>query len=247
MCIKTRKELEALREVGRVVRKVLLEMKKRVRPGITTLELDRIGAQVLAENEARSAPAVVYGFPGTTCISINDEIVHGIPSEREIQPGDLVKIDVTAEKNGYIADAALTVPVEPVTQENRRLVDLTVEAFHQAMGAARAGNRINLIGRAVESTVTSGGFSVFRELTGHGVGRTIHEEPVIPNYEPKQPLPILTRGLVITVEPMVDVGSGGVIKADDGWTFKTADGTPSAHYEHTLVITEQAPVILTAG
>jgi methionyl aminopeptidase len=222
-------------------------MKREVRPGITTAELDAIGAKVIEANDARSAPAIVYGFPGSNCISLNEEAVHGIPGERALKDGDLLKLDVTVEKNGFMADAAETVAVGAVSHEAERLMHCARRAFEKAMLVARAGFRVSDIGRAVEKEVRREGFSVIRELGGHGIGRTIHEEPRIPNFADPEARQVLTEGLVITVEPIIAAGSGRAFLAKDGWTMKTADRRPAAHYEHTLVITKGTPVLLTAA
>jgi len=183
MSIESREDFEGLKEAGRIVRMALSEMEKAVRSGITTAELDEIGADVLMRYGARSAPMLVYGFPGAACISVNDEIVHGIPSGRVIQGSDLVKLDVTVEKDGYMADAAITVPVPPVSEERRELIAYAKRAFDRAMNVTRAGFRVRDIGRAVEKEVRRSGFVVIRDgLAGHGIGRTIHEEPTVPNY-----------------------------------------------------------------
>jgi methionyl aminopeptidase len=238
-------ELEALRAAGAVVRRVLEAMKREVRPGVTTAQLDAIGAAVMAENGARSAPATVYKFPGSNCISVNEEAVHGVPGQRELRPGDLLKLDVTIEKDGFMADAAETVPVGEVTPEAQRLIACARRAFEKAMLVARAGFRVSEIGRAVEREVRRDGFSVIRELGGHGIGRTIHEQPRIPNYPDPEARELLTEGLVIAVEPIIAAGSGRTILAEDGWTMKTADRRPAAHYEHTIVVTKGAPLLLT--
>jgi len=239
-------ELEALRAAGAVVRRVLEAMKRQVRPGITTLQLDTIGAEVIEENGARSAPMMVYKFPGSNCISLNEEAVHGIPGDRPLREGDLLKLDVTVEKDGFMADAAESVAVGTVSKEAERLIACSRRAFEKAMLVARAGFRVSEIGRAVEREVRRAGFSVIRELGGHGIGRTIHEEPRIPNYADPQARQVLTEGLVITVEPIIAAGSGRTVLAADGWTMKTADRRPSAHYEHTIVITKGSPMVLTA-
>ena len=246
MSINEPEELEALRAAGAVVRRVLEAMKREVRPGVTTAQLDAIGAAVMAENGARSAPATVYKFPGSNCISLNEEAVHGVPGQRELRPGDLLKLDVTIEKDGFMADAAETVPVGEVTPEAQRLISCARRAFEKAMLVARAGFRVSEIGRAVEREVRRDGFSVIRELGGHGIGRTIHEQPRIPNYPDPEARELLTEGLVIAVEPIIAAGSGRTILAEDGWTMKTADRRPAAHYEHTIVVTKGAPILLTA-
>jgi methionyl aminopeptidase len=247
MSINTPEELEKLKTAGRIVRRVLEAMKNAVRPGVTTAELDETGAQVMREHGAQSAPQLVYKFPGVNCISVNDEAVHGIPSERVVQKGDLVKLDVTIEKDGFMADAAETVAVEEVPDESERLKACAERAFHKAMLVARAGFRVSEIGRAVEKEVRRAGFSVIRDLGGHGIGRTIHEAPRVPNFADPQANDILTEGLVITVEPIIAAGSGRILVAKDGWTVCTADRRPSAHYEHTLVITKGEPILLTAA
>ena len=238
-------ELEALRAAGAIVRLVLEAMKRQVRPGITTGELDAIGAAVMQENGARSAPATVYNFPGSNCISLNEEAVHGVPGARALESGDLLKLDVTIEKDGFMADAAETVAVGKVTPEAERLMACARRAFEKAMLAARAGFRVCEIGRAVEREVRRDGFSVIRELGGHGIGRTIHEQPRVPNYPDPEARQVLTEGLVIAVEPIIAAGSGRAILAEDGWTMKTADRRPAAHYEHTIVITKGKPLLLT--
>jgi methionyl aminopeptidase len=247
MSINEPQELVGMRAAGDVVRFMLEAMKEHVRPGITTAELDEVGASVMRQHGAQSAPALVYGFPGVSCISLNDEAVHGIPGPRALQQGDLVKLDVTVEKNGFMADAAVTVPVGEVTEERQNLVACAERAFAKAMLVARAGFRVWEIGRAVEREVRRSGFSVIRQLAGHGIGRTIHEEPRVPNFPDAQSNQVLTEGLVITVEPIIAAGSGRVFVAPDKWTMVTADHRPSAHYEHTLMITKGAPMLLTAA
>jgi len=245
--INSPEELAGMRAAGVIVRRMIEVMKQSVRPGVTTAQLDEIGAAVMREHGARSAPSLVYGFPGTNCISLNEEAVHGIPGDRAVCEGDLVKLDVTIEKDGFMADAAETVAVGDVPERSRQLIACAERAFAKAMLVARAGFRIFEIGRVIEREVRRNGFSVIRELGGHGIGRTIHEEPCIPNYPDPQADQILHEGLVITVEPIIAAGSGRSVLAKDGWTVKTADRKPSAHYEHTLVITKGHPILLTAA
>ena len=245
MSIESTADWEGLRQVANVARLTLDVLAEQVQPGATTGELDATAAQLFADHGARSAPALVYGFPGTVLISINDEIVHGIPGARRIRAGDIVKIDVTVEKDGYVADAARSVVVEPASVMAHRLVACAASAFRAGLAVARAGVRVNEIGRAVEREVRRRGFSVVEGLSGHGVGRTIHEEPSVPNrYDPWQS-DVLTEGLVLTIEPMISAGSARVVQGSDGWTLRTADGGWSAHHEHTLVITRGAPIVLT--
>jgi len=246
MSINHPEELQGMREAGLIVNQVLEAMKREVRPGVTTGELDEIGRDVMQERGARSAPQMVYGFPGFNCISVNEEAVHGIPGCRALESGDLLKLDVTIEKDGYMADAAISVPVGEVALERRRLAECAERAFRKAMLVARAGYRVSEIGRMVEREVRRSGFSVIPELGGHGIGRTIHEEPRVPNYPDGEANEILLEGMVITVEPIISAGSGETFVADDGWTIVTLDRQPSAHYEHTLVITKGRPLLLTA-
>jgi methionyl aminopeptidase len=209
MSIESQSDWKGLKAAAHVARITLDALAKQVRPGVTTGKLDEAAAQIFAAHGGRSAPAFTYGFPRTVLISVNDEIVHGIPGARRIATGDIVTIDVTVE--------------------------------------ARAGVRVNEIGRAVEREVRRRGFSVIKGLSGHGVGRTIHEEPTVPNYYDPFQTDVLTEGLVLTIEPMISAGSTQVVEDDDGWTLRTRDGSLSAHYEHTLVITRGEPIVLTAA
>ena len=246
MSIEEQADLDGLRAAGRVVAEAIRAMRERVLAGVSTGELDRVGAGVFAEAGARSAPQLAYGFPGVNCISVNDEAVHGIPGSRRLRDGDLVKLDVTAELDGYYADACVTVPVGEVAPAHLDLLAASEDALRQALAVARAGTPINAIGRTVESVVAGRGYSVCRELSGHGIGREIHEWPDVPNFEAPGLTEPLTEGLVITIEPIIAAGAGEVVEADDGWTYKTADGSCSAHFEHTLVITDDEPIVLTA-
>jgi methionyl aminopeptidase len=247
MSIESRADWEGLRQAAAVARLTLDALENQVRPGVTTGELDATAAHLFGVHGARSAPALVYGFPGTVLISINDEIVHGIPGPRRIKAGDIVKIDVTVEKDGYVADAARSVLVQPATLTAHRLVVCAASAFQAALAVARAGVRVNEIGRAIEREVRRRGFSVVDGLAGHGVGRTIHEEPSVPNrYMPWQ-RDVLAENLVLTIEPMVSTGSARAVQDSDGWTLRTADGGLSAHHEHTLVITRGEPIVLTGA
>jgi len=247
MSITSPADLTGLRAVARVVRLTLDALRRHVRVGVSTADLDALAAALLAQHGARSAPAAVYGFPGHVLISVNDEIVHGVPGPRRLERGDLVKLDVTLEKGGYVADAATSVVVGQGTDEAHRLAACADAAFRAALSVARAGVRVNEIGRAVEHEVRRQGFAVVRGLTGHGVGRTIHEEPDVPNwYDPRQQ-DVLTEGLVLTIEPMISAGSAEPVQDRNGWTIRTRDGSLAAHHEHTLVITRDEPLILTAA
>jgi methionyl aminopeptidase len=247
MSIGSEADWRGLREAGRVTRLTLDALEEQVRAGVTTADLDRVAAAVFARHGANSAPALVYGFPGHVLVSINDEIVHGVPGPRRLEAGVVVKLDGTVEKGGYVADAARTGLVGPASETARRLVACVEAAFTAAAAVARAGTRVNEIGRAAQREVRRHGFTVVRGLSGHGVGRTIHEEPPVPNeYDPLQ-RDVLTDGLVLTIEPMVSAGSASPVQDRNGWTIRTRDASLAAHHEHTLVITRGAPVILTAA
>jgi methionyl aminopeptidase len=235
-----------LRRVARIVREVLDDVEAALRPGVTTADLDAVAAQVLARHDAQSAPTMIYGFPGHVLISVNEEIVHGVPGRRRITRGDLVSLDATVVKDGFIADAARTIVMEAASDEARRLAECARAAFDAGLAVARAGTLVSEIGRAVEGEVRRRGFAVARGLSGHGVGRKIHEWPDVPNWFDAGQRDVLAEGLVLTIEPMVCAGSGRTATGRDGWTVRTRDRRLAAHHEHTLVITRDRPVILTA-
>jgi methionyl aminopeptidase len=247
MSIRSHAELEKLRKIGKIVRRALDAAAAAVQPGITTAELSEIGARILASHGAESAPPRVYGFPAALCISVNDEAIHGIPGGRMIRTGDLVKLDLVASKDGFYADAAVTVAAGHASAAAMELVGCAEAAFRQGAKAARLGNRVSEIGRAVDRETRLRGFQVIRELCGHGVGGTIHEPPTVPNYHDPRFRTRLTEGLVITIEPIIAAGVGRGILQPDGWTIRTVDGSLSAHYEHTVVITRREPILLTAA
>ena len=246
MSIETPEDLAGMERAGKVTRAVLEARKAGVRPGITTRELDEIGASVMRRYGARSAPKLVYGFPGHNCISVNEEVVHGVPSARKLQNGDLVKLDVTVEVDGYMGDACETVPVGTVPEKSRDLMECAQRAFWAGVSAVRPGARACDIGREVHRTVSAAGYSVVRDLTGHGIGRTIHERPTIPNTYDRKFSDVLTEGLVFTIEPMIAAGTARSVTLRDGWTVRTRDRSMSAHYEHTLVVTSDGARLLTA-
>ena len=246
MSIESNDDLEGVREAGRVTTAILDALVERLREGVTTGELDEIAARILARDCARSAPAMVYGFPGHVLISVNDEIVHGIPGSRRLASGDLVSLDVTVEKDGYVADAARSVVVGEGSATATRLIAAAEAALACGLAVARAGVRVNEIGRAVQGEVRRRGFSVVRGLCGHGVGRTIHEAPEVPNVYDRALRDVLTDGLVLTIEPMISAGSSYPVQGTDGWTLRTRDGSLAAHCEHTLVITKNEPLIVAA-
>jgi len=239
-------ELEKMRRAGRVVGETLEILQKAVRPGVTTAELDEI-----AEREIRARGAIpsfkgYRGFPATICTSLNSEIVHGIPGKRVLKEGDLMKLDCGAIVEGYHGDAAVTVAVGEVSPEALKLIEATERALQAGIAEARPGNRIHDIGAAVQTVAEGAGFSVVREYVGHGIGRALHEDPPVPNYGKPGTGLALEAGLVIAIEPMVNVGSYGTRLLPDGWTVVTADGALSAHFEHTIAITDDGPEVLTA-
>ena len=247
MSIESERDWTGLNRVARVVRLTLDALEKEVRPGVTTAELNEIAAAVLAINGARSAPTLVYGFPGSALISINDEVVHGVPGPRQLEPGDVVKLDVTVEKEGYMADAARTVVVATGSDAAHRLTQCAQSAFQKALAVTQVGRRVSEIGLAIDREVRRHGFRIVRGLDGHGIGRTIHEPPSVPNYYDPDQKDVLTEGLVITIEPIICAGSGRAVEGRDGWTILTADGSLAAHHEHTLVVTREGPIVLTAA
>lgn len=246
MSIESPDDLRGLERVARVVKTTLRELRVVLRPGVSTAALDRVARSVFDRYGALSAPAMEYGFPGTVLISVNDEAVHGIPGERVIRSDDLVTLDVTPWLDGFVADAAVTVAMPEAPPEARRLARCAESALDRAIAAVRPGRPINVLGRVVEKAVTAEGFTVLAELGGHAVGRSIHEEPTVLNvYEPRLRRP-LTEGLVFTIEPIIAAGGSGIFTDPDGWTVRTTDGSMAAHFEHTVVVTQRGPYVLTA-
>ena len=246
MTIRRQEELDGLAAAGRIVARALAAMREAVRPGVTTGQLDAVADAVFRAHGARSAPALVYGFPGIACISVNDEIVHGVPGGRRLEPGDLVKLDVTAEKGGFMADAARTVVVGARSPVAASLAACVREAFRQGIAAIRPGHPVRWIGREIEAVAQRFGFAVVRDLSGHGIGRTIHEAPAVPNFDDPLCRTRLEEGMVLAVEPLVCSGSGDSYLAPDGWTVRTSDRSLAAHHEQTLVVTRDGPRVLTA-
>lgn len=245
MSIETITDLKGLRRAGLVVASTLKLLRSHVRPGITTAELDAIALEHLHSLGARSAPQLAYNFPGATCISVNEEAVHGIPGPRVLNEGDLVTLDVTVELDGYYADAAVTVPVGNPAPLATALCECAESAFWRGTQAARAGEPLSRVGYEVEQEVLRHGFRVMRELCGHGIGRAIHEDPNVCNFYDPRDRTRLTKGLVIALEPIISAGSDRTRTERDGWTVRSADRSLTAHFEHTIVITAGAPLILT--
>jgi methionyl aminopeptidase len=238
-------DIEGLKLAGQAVAAARDEMGRAVAAGITTRDLDAIGRDVLRAHGARSAPALAYGFPATTCISVNDELAHGIPSHRVLEDGDLVNIDVSAELGGYWADTGASFAVGNVSPRARALLWATRAALTEAMSTVRAGEPIRNIGKAVERRARRSGFQVVRDLCGHGVGRHIHEEPNVPNTYDARNHALLTEGLVITIEPFLTTSARSFVEARDGWTLKTPDGSIGAQFEHTMIVTRGEPIVVT--
>lgn len=246
MTVENQQDLVGLMEIGRICGLALQHMIKHVEPGMTTAELDIIGAEFIQAHGAKSAPITAYNFPGFTCISVNDEAAHGIPGERVIQPGDLVNVDVSALKDGYWADTGMSIAVPPVTAEKQRMIDSCKKALDIAIQHAYAGQRTYEIGRAVENYAHQEGYQIIQELGGHGVGRNIHEKPSIPNFYNRRARDVLKEGMVITLEPFLTTGARHIKTMDDGWTLKTRDGSLAVQMEHTVVITKDKPILVTA-
>jgi len=245
MSIESPADLAGMRAVGRAVGETLRELRAAARPGVTTGWLDGLAAAALRRRGARAVPAALLGFPGSCCISVNDEAVHGIPGPRRLRPGDLVKIDVTAELGGYVADAAVSVVLPPGSARARGLAGCARSAMVRALHSARAGRPLAGIGRAVELEVGRRGFHVLSELGGHGTGRTMWEEPSVPNVDgPSREL--LHDGLVLAVEPIISARHDRVVQAPDGWTLRTRGGSLAAHVEHTIVVRHGRPLVVTA-
>jgi methionyl aminopeptidase len=245
MSIDSAADLAGMQRAGNVTARTIADMKAAARVGMTTAELDAVAASAFRRFGARSAPQFTYGFPGFTCISVNHEIVHGIPGSRRLRPGDVLKVDVTAELDGYIADTATTILLPPFAPNAIRLKQAALRALRAALSVARSHERVSTIGKTVESAARQAGFSVIRELCGHGVGRAIHEQPSIPNYEDRFCRDILTEGLVIAVEPMLSELPSRAIEAEDGWTIRTRNGCLAVHEEHTIIIRDGAPHVVT--
>lgn len=243
--IKNTKEIEKMRVACRVASDILERVSALIQPGLTTGEADQAAADFMAETGCKSAFRGYRGFPGNICISVNEEVVHGIGGSRKIQYGDVVKLDIGVIADGWVGDTATTVPVGIIDSPTERLLRVTEDTLHLAIPYASEGRRLGDLCAAIEEEVTANGYSVVREFVGHGVGRKLHEEPQVPNFGRKGSGPKLKAGMVLAIEPMVNMGTGAVKILADGWTVITADRKPSAHFEHTVLITKGEPEILT--
>jgi methionyl aminopeptidase len=244
--IKTDKEIEKMREACRTASAVLEQISAVVRPGVTTKEVDEAAADFMSEAKCKSAFLGYKGFPGNICISINEEVVHGIGGSRRIKYGDIVKIDCGVIRDGWVGDTATTVAAGVIDPRVQRLLQVTEDALELGIQKAYAGRRVGDIGAAIEDEVVANGFSVVREFVGHGVGRKLHENPQVPNYGRPGTLEKLKPGMTIAIEPMVNMGASSIRILDDNWTVVTTDGQPSAHFEHTVLITSGEPEVLTS-
>jgi len=249
--IKTKKEIDLIRESCKIVAESLQLMKKFVRPGITTGELDKIAEDYILSNNAKAAfkgysqGGSSIDFPASICASVDEEVVHGIPGNRVLKSGEIIALDVGVYKNGYYGDAALSVAVGEISKEKQKLMEVTEKSLYLGIDQAIEGNRVHDISFAVQNYVEENGFSVVRDLCGHGVGKYLHEDPAVPNFGKKGTGAKLKKNMTIAIEPMINIGDYKVIQAEDGWTILTEDSLPSAHFEHTIAITENKPEILT--
>lgn len=242
--LKSRQEIEKMRKSNLIVAAILEELGKKIRPGIKTIELDRLSEEWALKKGARPAFKGYRGYPYSLCTSVNSEVVHGMPSERELKEGDIISLDFGILNDGYYGDAAVTVPVGEITPAARRLLKVTEEALYRGISEIKAGNRIGDISAAIQGHVEAAGYSVVRDLVGHGIGKSLHEDPQVPNYGSAGRGIELKPGMVFAIEPMVNEGVYRVDVLRDGWTVVTADGKLSAHFEHSVAITENGPVIL---
>lgn len=243
--LKSRSEVDKIRRSGRIVAELLNLLEKQIRPGIMTKELDKFAEEFIISHGAKPSFKGYYGYPGSLCTSINEEVVHGIPGDRILKEGDIISIDCGVFYEGFHSDAARTFAVGHISEEAKRLIEITEKSFYEGIKFAKAGYRIGDISNAIQTFVESNGFSVVRDYVGHGIGKELHEEPPVPNYGKAGRGPKLAVGMVLAIEPMVNMGTFAVIELDDGWTVVTADKKLSAHYENTIAILENGPEILT--
>ena len=243
--LKSEREINYLRDAGRIVAETHQEVKKAIKPGVTTLDLDKIAEEYIKSRGAIPAFKGYHGFTGNICASVNEEVVHGIPGLKKLKSGDNVSIDIGAVINGYNGDAAITVPVGEIDAEVQKLLDVTEESLYKGIEQAIVGNRLSDISHAVQIHAEEQGFGVVRDYVGHGIGRNMHEDPQVPNFGSPGRGPRLKSGMTLAIEPMVNLGTYEVETLDDGWTVVTLDGKRSAHFEHSIAITDGKPEILT--
>ncbi len=243
--IKNNKEIDLMRESGRLVAETLLLVEEKVRPGITTAEIDRIAEEFITKHGAKPSFKGLYGFPASLCISVNEQVVHGIPGGYVLKDGDIISIDCGAYLNGFHGDAARTFAVGNVSEEAKKLIKVTEESFFKGIEYAKIGNRLTDISHEIQCYVEASGFSVVRDFVGHGIGRVVHEDPEVPNFGKSGKGPKLVKGMTLAIEPMVNIGNYRVKTLSNDWTVVTSDGSLSAHYENTIVILPDGPEILT--
>ncbi|ACD54153.1 type I methionyl aminopeptidase [Clostridium botulinum] len=243
--IKNNDEIALMRKAGRIVAETLLLLEENIKPGITTAELDRVAEEFITKHGAKPSFKGLYGFPSSLCISVNEQVVHGIPGNYKIKDGDIVSIDCGAFIDGFHGDAARTFPIGEVTNDAKRLIDVTKESFFQGIKYAKEGNRLGNISHEIQNYIEAAGFSVVRDFVGHGIGRKLHEDPEVPNFGREGKGTKLLNGMVLAIEPMVNMGNYKVKTLSNGWTVVTADATLSAHYENTVAILPDGPEILT--
>jgi len=245
ICLRSPKELQMLKLSGKILAAVMHKIERIVQPGITTKDIDRLSEELILKEKAVAAFKGYKGFPATACVSVNEEVVHGIPGPRVILEGDIVSIDLGVNYQGYFSDMAVTLPVGRVDQDKRKLIEITRQSLEIGIKQAQKGNYLTDISHSIQSFAEAQGFSVVRQFVGHGIGTALHEEPEIPNFGRPHLGAFLKSGMVLAIEPMVNIGSWECLILENGWTAVTKDGAPSAHFEHTVVITDKGPVILT--
>ncbi len=243
--LKSPKDLEMLKRSGKILAAVMREVEKIVRPGITTLDIDRLSEELIVKENALAAFKGYKGFPAATCVSINEEIVHGIPGPRVLLEGDIVSIDLGVNYQGYFSDMAITLAVGKIDEGRKKLIAVTRQSLDLGIQQAQVGNNLTDISHSIQTFVEAQGFSVVRQFVGHGIGTALHEDPEIPNFGQPHSGPLLKSGMVLAIEPMINIGSWECFILDNGWTAVTKDGASSAHFEHTVVVTDKGPLILT--
>ena len=242
--VKSNFEIELIRESAQLVSKTLGMLAIEIKPGITTLELDKKAEEFIRDNNAEPGFLGLYGFPNTLCISPNNEVVHGIPNKKILKEGEIISIDCGVLKNGFYGDHAYTFSVGEISEEKKKLLDITKKALYKGISLFSSGNRVGDVGFSIQNYVESYGYGIVRELVGHGIGKHMHEKPEIPNYGKRGTGKVLKEGMVVAIEPMVNMGTEKIIQLDDGWTIKTADDKPSAHFEHNVAIIDGKPKLL---
>ena len=243
--LKSEREIRIIKENGRIVALTLNYLKEKIKPGIKTIELDKLAEEFIIKNKAIPAFKGYRGYPGNICTSINNEVVHGIPGERVLKEGEIISVDIGVLKDGFYADGAWTFPVGEISNQNKRLLKVTLKSLEAGISQAQVGNRLGDISSTVQSEAERNGYSVVRDLTGHGIGRHMHEDPPIPNFGSPGSGLLLKEGMVLAIEPMVNAGGYEIKTLEDNWTVVTLDGSFSAHFEHTIAITNNGPEILT--